>query len=153
LQWEKLPIKLQASSVLVLRGKPRNDKEKYAADLTAALASYRDDNYSQAAQQLAKVAQEFPGGVEAQLYLGISRLQLQQNAEAVTPLTAVQKLGPEQFREDATWFLALAYERTQDSPHALDELQKLCQGKGVYSQRACTGIQELSALPGDKSQR
>jgi tetratricopeptide (TPR) repeat protein len=153
LQWEKLPIKLQASSVLVLRGKPQNAKEKYAADLTAALASYRDDNYSQAAQQLAKVAQEFPGGVEAQLYLGISRLQLQQNAEAIAPLSSAQKLGPAQFSEDASWFLALAYERTHDTSKAIDLLQKMCQDKGVYSQRACAGIQELSARPGDKPWR
>jgi hypothetical protein len=153
LQWEKLPIKLQASSVLVLRGKPRNYKEKYAAELTTALAPYRDDNYSQAALQLSKVVQDFPGGVEAQLYLGISRLQLQQNAEAIAPLSAARKLGPQQFREDAAWFLALAYERTHDRQEELAELQNICQGKGTYSQRACAGIQELSAQPGDKPQR
>jgi tetratricopeptide (TPR) repeat protein len=153
LQWEKLPIKLQASSVLVLRGKPRTAKEKYAAELTAALASYRDDNYPEATRQLAKVGKEFPDGVEAQLYLGISQLQLQQNAEAIAPLTAAQRLGPDQFRQDASWFLALAYERTHDPQHALAELQKMCQGKSGYSLRACKGIQELSAQPGDKPQR
>jgi TolA-binding protein len=149
-QWEKLPIKLQASSILVWRGKPRTAQEEYATELTAALAYYRDDNYAEAAQQLAKVVQAFPDGVEAQLYLGISRLQLQQNAEAIVPLSAAQKLGPELFREDATWFLALAYERTRDTQKALAELQRMCQRESSYSQRACTGIQELSAQPGEK---
>jgi tetratricopeptide (TPR) repeat protein len=152
-QWEKLPVKLQASSILVWRGAPRTAQEKYASELTAALAFYRDANYAEAAKQLAKVAESFPRGVEAQLYLGISLLQLQQNVEAIAPLTAAQKLGPEQFREDATWFLALAYERTHDTQHALVELQKLRQWKGDYSQRACTGIQELSVQHGDKPQR
>src|SRR5208282_4622739 len=120
---------------------------------TTALAFYRDDNYQGAAKQLAKVAEDFPLGVEAQLYLGISRLYLQQNAESIAPLSAAQKLGPEQFREDATWFLALAYERIHDTPHALAELQEMCQGKGGYSQRACAGIQELSVQPADKLPR
>ena len=152
-QWEKLPVKLQASSILVWRGAPRTVQEKYASELTGALASYRDDSYAEAAKQLAKVAESFPRGVEAQLYLGISLLYLQQNVEAVAHLSAAQKLGPEQFREDATWFLALAYERIHDTQHALAELQKMCQGKGGYSLRACTGIQELSVQPADKPQR
>ncbi|MGA3327244.1 MAG: tetratricopeptide repeat protein [Terriglobia bacterium] len=148
-QWEKLPVKLQADSILVWRGAPRTDQEKYASELTTALAFYRDDNYREAAKQLAKVAQSYPRGVEAQLYLGISLLNLQQNAEAIAPLSAAQKLGPEEFREDATWFLALAYERTHDTQQALAELQKMCQGKGGYAHRACKGIQELSAPLGD----
>jgi hypothetical protein len=144
LQWEKLPIKLQARSILVLRGKPRNAKEKYAAELIGALASYRDDSYAQTAQELAKVAQEFPDGLEAQLYLGVSRLQLQQNAEAIAPLSAAQKLGSEQFRDDATWYLALAFERVGDTRDGLTELQKLCNGKSNYATRACEGAKELS---------
>lgn len=150
LQWEKLPIKLQASSVLVWRGKPRTTQEKYTTELTAALAYYRDDNYGQAAQQLAKVVQAFPDGVEALLYLGISQLSLQQNAQAIPSLARAQQLGSEAFREDATWYLALAYKRTGDPLHAAAELQKLCSRKGVYQQRACAGIEELPVRPGEK---
>ena len=117
----------------------------YAAQLTTALVFYQDDQYSEAVQHLAKVVKAFPSGVEAQLYLGISRLAVAQNAEAVEPLSAAQQMGPEQFRQDATWFLGLAYQRIHDAPHALSELQKLCSGKSDYSARACAGIQELSA--------
>jgi tetratricopeptide (TPR) repeat protein len=152
-QWEKLPVKLQANSILVWRGAPQTAQEKYASELSTALTFYRDDNYREAAKQLAKVAESYPRGVEAQLYLGISLLYLQQNAEAIPPLSTAQQLGPGQFREDATWFLALAYARTHDTPHALAELQELCQGKGGYAQRASVGIQELSLQPGDKPQR
>ena len=147
LQWEKLPLKLQASSVLVMRGKPRTAQEKYVAELTGALAPYRDDNFSEAAQKLTKVTQVFPDGVEAQLYLGISQLSLQKNAEAIPPLAKAQQLGPQTFREDATWYLALALQREGNTKQSVAELGKLCQGKSSYSQRACTGVQELSALP------
>jgi TolA-binding protein len=148
-QWEKLPIKLQASSILVWRGKPRTAQEEYATELTAALAYYRDDNYAEAAQQLAKVVQAFPDGVEAQLYLGISQLSLQRNEQAIPSLAKARQLGPEAFREDAAWYLALAYKRTGDPLHAAAELQKLCSRKGVYQQRACAGIEELPARPGE----
>jgi hypothetical protein len=153
LQWEKLPVKLQASSILIWRGAPQTGEQKYASELTTALAFYRDNNYQEAAKQLAQVAEDFPRGVEAQLYLGISLLYLQQNGEAIPPLIAAQKLGPEQFREDATWFLALAYERTHDTPHTLAELKEMCQGKSGYAQRACSGIQELSPPSGGKQPR
>jgi hypothetical protein len=153
LQWEKLPVKLQASSILVLRGATRTGREKYAAELTSALGSYRDDNYKKAAKQLADVVKDFPHGVEGQLYLGVSQLRLGQNAEAMTSLRAAQRLGPEQFRDDATWYLALAYDRSGDVRGALAELQKLCQGKSGYAQRACSAATEQSGQLGEKLPR
>ena len=151
--WEKLPVRLQASTILVLRGGPQTSQSTYTSQLTTALVFYQDNQYNEAVQHLAKVVKAFPNGVEAQLYLGISRLAVAQNAEAVEPLCAAQKLGPEQFREDATWFLALAYQRLHDAPHASAELQKLCSGKNDYAARACAGVQELSALPEAKPTR
>lgn len=142
-QWQKLPIKLQASTVLVLRGAPRTSQEKYASALTSALAFYRDDKFPEAAERLSKVAHAFPNGVEGQLYLGISQLRLQQNAEAIVPLRVAQKLGPQQFRENATWFLALAYERVGKPEASAAELQKLCGGKSDLAARACDGLKQL----------
>jgi tetratricopeptide repeat protein len=153
LQWEKLPVRLQAGSILVWRGAPRNEQEKYAAELTHALVYYRDGDYAEAVQQLAVVAKNFPRGVEAQLYLGISHLALQQNTEAIPALLAAQALGAEHFSEDASWYLALAYARSGDKEKALMELQKLCQEKGSYSQRACAGVQELTAASGEEPPR
>ena len=144
LQWEKLPIKLQAQSILVWRGSPRNAQEKYVSELTSALAYYRDDKFAEANQQLLGVVKEFPRGVEAQLYLGISELKLEQNSDAIGPLHAAQELGPETYREDATWYLALAYLRTGDLQSGRTELQKLCGGKSGYAARACTADKSLS---------
>lgn len=139
LQWEKLPIRLQEKSALIVRG----EQARYARELTRALAYYRQDNYAEAAQQLEKVTRAFPRGVEGQLYLGISRLYLQRNAEAILPLVAAQESGPEPFRDDATWYLALAFSRTGDHAHALVELERLCLGESAYVKRACAAIQEL----------
>jgi hypothetical protein len=143
LQWEKLPVKLQASSILIWRGEPRNAQEKYAAELTHALVYYRDGDYLDAVQQLRRVVKDFPRGVEGQLYLGVSQLALRQNPEAIPALSAAQRLGSEQFRDDASWYLALAYACTGDTQNALAELQALCHGKGNYSPRACAGVREL----------
>jgi TolA-binding protein len=135
---------LQAGSALLWRGKPRTAQEKYASELTAALAFYRDDKYAEAAQQFARIVKTYPRGVEAQLYLGISQLYLQQNTEAVPALVAAQELGPEQFRDDATWYLALAYQRAGDTAAVLRELQKLCSDKSNYRGQACEGMKQLS---------
>jgi hypothetical protein len=144
LQWEKLPVKLEATSILVWRGAPRTDQERYASELTAGLASYRDDRYAEAARQLAKVAESFPRGVEAQLYLGISRLYLQQNAEALPALAAARQLGTGEFRDDATWYLAVAHQRLGQGSAALTELRNLCGGRGNYARRACDGMKQVS---------
>jgi hypothetical protein len=153
LQWEKLPVKLQASSILIWRGESRNAQEKYAAELTHALVYYRDGDYADAASQLGRVVKDFPRGVECQLYLGISQLALQQNSQAISALSAAQRLGSEQFRDDASWYLALAYARTGDTQNALTELQALCHGNGNYSQRACAGVRELIINSGEKLPR
>lgn len=144
LAWEKLPIRLQASSILVMRGAPQTEAEKYAAALTAALRFYRDEQYAEAATALGNVTKAFPRGVEGQLYLGVTQLKLKDAANAVISLTAAQKLGVEQFRDDATWYLALAYRDAGDVQNAAAEMQKLCEGSSSYAERACSGIRELS---------
>lgn len=147
LVWEKLPIKLEAGTILIVRGAPRTEQEKYAKSLMSALALYKDEKYPEAANELAKVASEFPRGAEGQLYLGITQAKLGRNAEAIASLSAAQKLGPQQFRDDATWYLALAYSGAGDIQNAVGELQKLCEGKDSYTERACTGIRELGEKP------
>lgn len=144
LAWEKLPIRLQASSILVMRGAPQTEAEKYAAELAAALKFYRDDQYEETATALGNVTKAFPRGVEGQLYLGITQLKLKDAADAVVSLSTAQKLGVEQFRDDATWYLALAYRDAGDVQNAAAELKKLCEGSSNYAERACSGIRELS---------
>lgn len=75
-----------------LEGAAQTAPERYAADLTAALAFYRDDQYAEAAGQLARVSKGCPRGVEAQVYLRIPQLHLRRNAEAVAALATAQHL-------------------------------------------------------------
>jgi tetratricopeptide (TPR) repeat protein len=147
-QLEKLPVKLGTGAVLVWRGAPRNKQEKYAAELGAALAFYNNDNFSEAAQRLTVVAEKYPRQPEAHLYLGVSELYLQQNSEAIESLKAAQHYGGKLFVDDAAWYLALGYKRASEKQLALGELEKLCRGKSAYAQKACAGIQELSAPSG-----
>ena len=148
LEWEKLSIQLQAQSILVWRGTPRTKQEKYASALASALTYYRDDNFAEAGKRLAKVAKDFPQGVEGQLYLGVTDLKLEQNSEALAPLQAAQRLGPEQFGDNATWYLALAYARTGDTLAARLELEELCSRKSRFSARACDAAGAISGHTG-----
>lgn len=140
LEWEKLPIKLDASLMLVPRGAQLGVDQKYAAELTSALVSYRDDNFAQAAERLADVARNFPQGKEGQLYLGISELKLERNAEAILPLQRAQDLGRDGLHDDATWYLALAYERVGRLQDALTQLENLCRSHSSYKDKACKAV-------------
>jgi tetratricopeptide (TPR) repeat protein len=145
IEWQKLPIKLEASLILVPRGEPRTEQQKYGAELTAALAFYRSDNFSEAAERLADVGKKFPRGLEAKLYFGVSELKLGRNSDAIAPLLEVQDLAHEPLRDDATWYLALAYERVGKSQDALSALETLCKGTSIYKGKACTAAETRSS--------
>ncbi len=152
-QWEKLPVKLEAGAALVWRGAPRTGREKFASQLGEALAFYQDDNFVEAAHRLNVLAGKYPRRPEAHLYLGICQLYLQKNAEAIRSLRAAQETASGPLVDDVTWYTGLAYERAGEKPLALVELRKLCGGKSIYANRACTGIAELEAAQGGSSRR
>lgn len=152
-QLEKLPVKLEAGGVLVWRGAPRNKREKYATELGEALGFYNNEDFREAARRLSVLAAKYPRRPEAHLYLGICRLYLQKNAEAVQSLKRAGETARGPLADDAAWYLALAYERGGQKPMVVAELRKLCGGKSNYADRACAGIGELQSAQGASSQR
>ena len=50
--------------------------------------------------------------------------------------------------DDISWYLAVANVKTGNAADAMTELRKLCSKPGVYSARACAGIQEIEANRG-----
>jgi TolA-binding protein len=137
---EKAPVKLPAS-LLVWRG----EGSGYAADLGRAIALYRAEEYSDAAQQLQAVVTKYPDAPEAHFYLGVSQLLLGRPSEATTNLQRASELDRGSLADEIRWYLALARVKSGNAASALIELRDLCGKVGEYSERACAGIREIEA--------
>jgi tetratricopeptide (TPR) repeat protein len=137
---EKAPVKLPAS-ILVWRGPGGG----YEAELGRAIALYRSEQYSQAAQQFEAIARTNPQSVEAQFYLGVSQLLVGRASDARASLIKAREMDRGSLTDDISWYLALANVKTGNSAEAMSDLRKLCPKPGGYSARACAGIQEIEA--------
>jgi tetratricopeptide (TPR) repeat protein len=142
---DKPPIMLPAAAVLVWRG--ASDTASAASqELSGALEPYAANQYADAEQRLDSLTRKYPAFAEAQFYLGVCRLFLDRNEEAVTSLKSAQKLAGPALADDAAWYLALAYHRTGHDGDARPLLEKLCNAAGKDSQKACAGITKLSVV-------
>jgi TolA-binding protein len=85
LRLEKPAVMLPPAAVLVWRGSP-DAGIAARQQLQDALAPYQADEYGEAAARLEALAKKYPSMAEAQFYLGVCRLFLDRNGDAVTSL-------------------------------------------------------------------
>lgn len=118
---------------------------RYAAALERALESYKRGDYAVAAARLERVVRANPGRHHAQFYLGASLLMRGDAAVAVRPLERARDLaGPDaSLYPEATWYLAVALERSGRGAEALDLLAELCGASGPRGEQACEGLSRL----------
>jgi hypothetical protein len=140
---EKAAIQLPAA-VLVFR---RSDEPEaaYAQELTKALAPYKNDDYGQAIRELEPLARKYSGKAEASFYLGVSLLMAGRAGDAIAWLEKAKMLFAPDRNRDASWYLAVALERTGDSQRAAAGLQDLCRLPGPRQAEACAGAAAMAA--------
>jgi len=143
----KAAIKVPAAAVLTFRG-AGEDGQKYLADLSAALEPYRQEDYANAARRLGELSLKYPRAAEPPFYRGVAQLFLGQNEAAIESLEAVRKTA-NSLREDASWYLAVAFDRAGRSADARREAEGLCAGGSEYRAQACAAVGALrpGALP------
>jgi tetratricopeptide (TPR) repeat protein len=139
---DKAPILLPASAVLVWRG-DSGAANTQGKELREALIPYEADQYDEAAQRLEGLSKKYPRLAEAQFYLGVSRLFLERNGDAAASLESARALAGPALRDQASWYLALAYHRTGRDSDARPLLEPLCRAAGANSERACSALKEL----------
>jgi len=139
---QKAAIKVPAAAVLTFRSGADSEKA-FVDDLAEALAPYRSDDYSNAARLLEALSKKYPKAVEPYFYLAVSRLFLNENAEALESLSTAQSVSENAFQDDISWYLSLALDRVGRTADAGRELDKLCSRSGEYQRMACTAAQEL----------
>jgi hypothetical protein len=106
-------------------------------DLAPAVGAYRANDYRGAAAALTRLQAAYPRAPEVSFYLGISRLFLDDPRGAADALRAVRAAAGDEFRAEADWYLAIAYERAGDRVQAHSVLQSLCRGESPFAARAC----------------
>ena len=89
--------------------------------------------------------QEFPAAGRPALYLGVSLLFLDRNADAITPLTSAMTSTMTAVAADARWYRAIAYARTGQRDAAAADVKILCDAGAADSARACNAVNVLAS--------
>jgi hypothetical protein len=131
-------------SALVLRGEA---SDPYATALIRALEPFRRGDYPHAAERLRALVLAHPDEPYARLYLGVSFLLAGQHLEAVAPLESVRGLAApgSWLHSEASWYLAVALERSDRVDQAVLVLTQLCGSGGSRGGKACGALGSLLA--------
>jgi len=132
------------SSALVLRGE---SADPYVAALVRALEPFRRGDYPQAADSLRALGSAHPDEPYARYYLGVSYLLAGQHLEAIAPLERVRGLQARSswLHSEASWYLAVALERSDRVDQAVLVLTQLCGSGGSRGDQACGALGTLLA--------
>lgn len=136
-------IELPASA-LVLRGESANP---YGRALGRALEPFRRADYPQAVERLQALGSAHPDEPYARFYLGASHLLAGQPLEAIAPLERVRGLAAPNswLHSEASWYLAVALERSDRVDQAVLVLTQLCGSGGARGDKACGALGTLLA--------
>ena len=134
----------------VLRGANEDASQRFQK----AMASYQDGDYRKAVANLSTIPVAVPGSgnVEdyvtdagVQMYLGVSQLMLNQNADAVRSLRRAGSYGDTPYLESAGFFLAKALIRQKQYAAATVELERTIQLNGDRQAEATKLLHQVIA--------
>ncbi len=145
LSFAKPDLKLSPAA-LTWRGAPAENP--FLLNLKPAVDAYRDGDYPQADARFAALAQQYPQSVEVRFFLGVTRMLRDDFAGAIAPLTSALALQEPAFVDDASWFLAVAEQRSGNTAAAARRLRDLCAGTGAFKVNACQAAEQLRAAEG-----
>jgi tetratricopeptide (TPR) repeat protein len=136
-------IELPASA-LVLRGEGASG---YATSLRGALDRFRSGHYKDAAERLNTVIAAYPDEPHALYYLGLARLLDARPFDAVEPLEKTRTLAANDpwLSTNASWYLAVALERSDRVDRAILILTQLCGRGDARGVQACEALGTLLA--------
>jgi hypothetical protein len=136
LQVAKLEPPVDLSPAHVLRGES-STSEATAEQLAAAFDAYTRSDYSVATQRFSQLAKRFPRSGTPFLYLGVTQLLTNDNANALFNLTRAEKFVAPPQKDAASWYHAIAALRA-GSPNARQLLHDVCgQNGSAYALQAC----------------
>lgn len=114
-----------------------------ARALELALVPYRQGDYTAAASALDSVLLDHPGESRAALYLGISRLFMDEVPNALEILRPLTFGTPPDVAAEAAWYGLVGIARLRDPSSVEAEARALCNSGGPTAPRACAALDEL----------
>jgi tetratricopeptide (TPR) repeat protein len=116
------------------------------ASSSNALASYEAGDYRGALALFEDALRRDPDDPVARFYAGVSRLALGRTREAALDLERVLRVGDEELKAPAEWYLALAHLRGSDTAEARPHLERIAAARGFYQDKARSLLSELDRL-------
>jgi anti-sigma factor RsiW len=107
------------------------------------LTLYEAGDYQGALAALTDDLKRAPNDPVAHFYAGLSRLALGQTVEAIADLEQVRRLGENDLRAPAEWYLALAYLRRHEAATARARLVAISESEGFYRDKAAEVLADL----------
>ncbi|MGQ9620799.1 MAG: tetratricopeptide repeat protein, partial [Bacteroidales bacterium] len=101
-----------------------------------ALIFYNQSNFESASGLLREYLTNIPGHMEAHLVYGISAMKNNDFTEAEKSFSVIIHDGNNLYMDNARWYLALCYLRTDNIEAAKMELETIKDSKSIYSSRA-----------------
>lgn len=110
------------------------EKSAGAVDWSQAERAFQSGDYATASSLLADYSTQYPNDALARIYLGISRMELDQTVEAQQIFAGITSADPT-LKDFANWCLALNYLKANDRPKCRATLQKI-QASSAYYDKA-----------------
>lgn len=112
--------------------------------LTQALGPYRAGDYQAAAVALDGVLVDHPDEYRAALYLGVSRLFIDEPQAAIESFRVAEQSTDAAVLADAAWFTLVGIARLREPAQAETDARALCERGGQGSERACRAVDALA---------
>lgn len=115
-----------------------------ASALARALEPYRAAEYQQAAVALEGVLLDHPAELRAALYLGVSRLYIDEPQAAIEALRQAQQSTNPDVLADAEWYILVGIARLREPGQAEADAKAVCARGGPTAERPCRAVEALA---------
>ena len=128
---------------IVLRG---GETDPFLPALIEAARPLRNRDYGAAARAMAALRRQYPDRPHPAFYEGVSLLLSDKPGEAVEPLEQARRLSERgtSLHIDASWYLAVAFERLRRRADAVGILTELCGSAGARDEQVCAALHTLT---------
>jgi tetratricopeptide (TPR) repeat protein len=118
------------NTIPLLRG------NKAIAELQEAMMEYEHENYDPALKILQKILDAKPEFMVAHFYSGISNLCLDKPQQAIIHFKIVIEDRNNDFKEQAEWYLGLAFIKNNDIKSSKLSFQEIINKDGIYKEKS-----------------
>jgi tetratricopeptide (TPR) repeat protein len=112
-------------------------------DYSLALEFYNIHDYEKAAELFTKVLENNPRDMQSALLNGVSNFESNKYPEASSSFADVINDNNNLYIDQAQWYLALCYVRTDEKDKAVRQLETIKKGNGIHSKDATKILRKL----------